>query len=266
MRQTRTIALGILILCSPFVQAGVIMDMVTRDAAGQETDRAKVYAQSKMIRMDSGGDNVDASMIFLGNQFVYVDHREKSYIVMDEATLSEVSAKISDAMKEMEAQLANMPPEQRAMVEQMMKGRMKGVMGQQGASSPEPRIESLGSAKWQSYTCREYAVFEGPQKTQQVCAAKLDDISGADEVMEAFVGMAAYIKKLTESMPMISNDGLNPGELMEQIDGFPVHTIDYENGKVLREMSLDSVTEQELGKDLFAAPKGYRRQDPFGQR
>lgn len=266
MQLPRNFILLMLILCSPYVQAGVIMDMVTRDAAGQETDRARIYSQSRMIRMDQGGDGADSSMIFLGDEFVYVDHRDKSYIVMDEAMLNEVSAKISDAMKEMEAQLANMPPEQRAMVEQMMKGQMKGMMGQQGASGPEPRIESMGSSKWQSYACREYAVFEGSQKTQQVCAAKLEDVAGSDEVIEAFVSMAAYIKKLTESMPMVSNDGLNPGELMEQIDGFPVHTIDYQNGKVLREMSLDSVAEQELERDMFSAPKGYRRQDPFSQR
>lgn len=266
MQPSRTLTVLILIVCSPLVQAGVVMDMVTRDAAGQETDRAKIYAQSKMIRMDQGGSGSIASMIFLGDRFIYVDHRDKSYIVMDEAMLNDVSSKISDAMKEMEAQLANMPPEQRAMVEQMMKGRMNGMMGEQGGSSREPKVESMGNAKWQSYSCRQYEVFEGSQKTQEVCAAKLDDVAGADEVIEAFVGMAAYIKKMTESMPMMKNDGLNPGELMEKIDGFPVHTVDYSNGKVLREMSLDSVSEQELDRDMFAAPKNYRRQDPLGPR
>ena len=59
-----------------------------------------------------------------------MDHKDKSYIVMDEAMLDEVSAQMSEAMKEMEAQLASMPPEQRAMVEQMMKGQMQGMTGQ----------------------------------------------------------------------------------------------------------------------------------------
>ena len=53
---------------------------------------------------------------------------------------------------------------------------------------------------------------------------------------------------------------------MDQIDGFPVHTIDYDNGVVVSEMSLDSITEQDLDEELFAAPKGYRRQDPFAGR
>ncbi|MGI9264750.1 MAG: DUF4412 domain-containing protein [Gammaproteobacteria bacterium] len=275
MQYSVRLTLIVLSLSSPLVYADVVMDMVTRDAAGQEKVRTKVYARSKTIRMDQGdtgagvGDSAiesDNSMLFLGTEFVYINHKDRSYIVMDEAMLDKVSAQISDAMKEMEAQLANMPPEQRAMVEQMMKGRMQGMMDQNDESEPPPRVEEIGSAKWNSYKCREYAVFEGEQKVQEVCAAKLDDVDGGDEVMEAFVTMAAYIKKMTESMPMMNNDGLNPGELMEQIDGFPVHTVDYLNGQVVSEMSLDSVIEQDLDPDMFTVPKGYRRDDPFAGR
>lgn len=273
MQYSVRLTLIVLSLFSSLVYADVVMDMVTRDATGQETDRTKVYARSKTIRMDQGdiGEGEGAiksenSMIFRGTEFVYVNHKERSYIVMDEAMLDQVSAKINDAMKEMEAQLANMPPEQRAMVEQMMKGRMQGMMDQKGESAPAPRVESMGNGKWKSHECQEYAVFEGPQKVQEVCAAKLDDVDGSDEVIEAFTAMAAYIKKMTESMPMMDNDGLNPGELMEQIDGFPVHMVDYLNGQVVKEMSLDSVIEQDLDPDMFTVPKGYRREDPFAGR
>ena len=264
MRQPVSAIITALILFAPVVHAGVVMDMVTRDTQGQETDRTKFYAQSKMVRMDQGGEGMgDNSMIFLGDEFLYVNHEDKSYIVMDEEMLEKVSTKINEAMKEMEAQLANMPPEQRAMVEQMMKGRMNGMMPQEQKAVPEPRIESLGRSKWQSYSCQQYAVFEGDEKTQEVCAAKLDDVEGADEVMEAFVGMAAYIEKMTESMPMMGDDGLNPGEMMEQIGGFPVHMVNFVNGQADSETSLDSIVEEGLDPDLFTVPKNYRREDPF---
>jgi hypothetical protein len=267
MKKLVTTSISMLLLSSSFAYAGVVMDMVTRNAFGQETDRSRIYAQSKMIRMDEvSGDKAENTMIFLGNEFLAVDHSDKSYIVMDEAMLDEVSSQISDAMKQMEAELANMPPEQRAMVEQMMKGRMQGMMGKQGTPPPAPRVEATGSGKWQSYKCKQYSVFEGPDKTQDICAAKLDEIDGADEVMEGFRNMAAYMKKLTESMPMRSDEHMNPVELMKQIDGFPVHTIDYDNGVIAGEVSMDSVIEKDLDAGLFAAPEGYRRQDPFGGR
>lgn len=265
MKQTVVLAGASLLWVTSLANAGVVMDMVTRDSAGVETQRTKIYAQEKKVRMEEGGSG-DATMIFLGDRFMYVDHDEKTYIVMDEAMLEEMSTKMNEAMKEMEAQLASMPPEQRAMVEQMMKGEMQGMMEQQGEAAPPLRVEAIGSGKWKSRKCKEYAVFEGAEKTQQICAADLDDVDGADEVIEAFRNMAAYITKMTESMPMRPAGQPNPGELMDQIDGFPIHTVDYDNGKIVAEASLDSIVEEDLDEGLFSAPEGYRQQDPFRGR
>ena len=258
--------MGAVFFCaSSLANAGVVMDMVTRDASGGETDRAKIYAQGNKIRMEEGSE-AGATMIFLGDRFIYVDHRDKSYVVMDEAMLDEVSAQMNEAMAEMEAQLAELPAEQRAMVEQMMKGQMQGMMGQQGPTPPPPRVEPMGSGEWNSRDCREYAVYDGDEKTQQICAAALDDVDGADELIGAFRNMAAYMTKMAEKLPMGPNDQPNPGELMEQIDGFPIHTLQYENGVVTRQESLDSIEEQDLGDELFAAPSGYQQKDPFAGR
>ena len=255
------------LLVTPIAYAGAVMDMVLMDASGQETGRSKIFAQSNMIRMDivEAGQS-DGSMIFLGDKLMYLDHSNKSYIVMDDAMFDDVSAQINKAMAEMEKQLAGMPPEQRAMVEQMMKGQMRGMMPEKSASRPAPRVESLGSDEWQSYDCEKYAVFEGGEKTQEVCSADLDGIDGAGEVMQAFRSMAEYIVKMAESIPMMAGGGLNPGELMDQIDGFPVHSTDFENGKVVGQSSLESVTEKDLDPGVFAAPDGYRQQDPFAGR
>ncbi len=262
MKQSVATFTSVFLLTSSLAHAGAVMDMLTLDASGQETGRTKIYGQSEMIRMDDG----DTTIVFLGNELLYFDHDDQSYVVMDEAMLDNVSAQVSDAMKEMEAQLAGMPPERRAMVEQMMKGRMQGMSGQQNAPSKGPRVEPQGSGKWQSYACRKFAVYQGAEKTQDVCAAELGEIDGAEEVMQAFRDMAAYMTRMTESLPMRSNQQMNPGELMDQIGGFPVHTIDYKNGVIVQQTSLDSVTEQNLERDLFAAPEGYRRQDPFSGR
>ena len=267
MKKSVVLSISALLLLPLLAYAGAVMDMVTLNGSGQETERSRIYVQSGKIRMEHfDGNETAATMIFLGNEFLYIDDREKSYIVIDEAMLDEVSAKMNEAMKKMEEQLASMPPEQRAMMEQMMKGRMQGMTAQQAPTSPTSRITAKGSGEWKSYKCREYEVFEGAEKVQDLCAAKLEEVGGADEVFEAFRNMAAYITKMAESMPMGSGDRINPGELMDEIDGFPVHTIDYENGAVAREYSLDSVTEQDLDEGMFAAPEGYRRQDPFGSR
>lgn len=267
MKKFVAVTFSFLTLLPLLSHAGVSMNLVSTDASGKETGRLNIYAQSDNIRMDDEGQGSRNSMIFLGDSFIVLDHKKKNYIVMDEAFVNEVSAQMSEAMKEMEKQLASLPPEQRAMAEQMMKGGMGQMMGQQQKEAPPPpRVEALGAGSWQDFDCEKFAVFESGEKTQEICAAGLKDIDGAAEMMQAFRGMAKFMTKMTESMPMRANPGLNPGELMDQIDGFPVHTLDYRNGELTGESSLESVIEQDLDDGLFSVPDGYVREDPMRRR
>ena len=264
MQKSLALLVSILLLMASAANAGVVMDLVSTNASGQETERSRVLTQSGKLRMEQlEADESEATMIFLGDRFLYIDHDRKSYVVMDEAMLDQVSVQMNEAMKQMEAELARLPPEQRAMVEQMMQGQMPGMGAEQAAPPPAPRVERMGSSEWKSYDCEKFAVFEGGEKTQEICAAGLGEVDGADELIETFQDMAAYMTKMTESMPMPSDEPMNPGKLMEEIGGFPVHTIDYENGVVVGETSLESVTEQDIDEGMFAAPDGYTRENPF---
>jgi len=167
-------------------------------------------------------------------------------------------------MEQMRAQLADMPPEQRAMVEQMMQGQMAAMMGSE-EEALATRVEKIGSGSWQSGPCTEYAVYEGEQKTQQICAAPLGEVEGADEAMAAFRNMAKFINSLAESMPGPLGESMaeNPMGLIDQIHGFPVRTVDYVDGQANSETTLSTVEGRDLDPGLFEVPAGYTRQDPF---
>jgi len=248
--------------------AGVVMEMVGADTAGRETERTRMYVQSGKLRIagDSRASHSNVSMVFLGTDFLILDHDAKTYVVVDEAMLDELTSRISDAMTQMEAQLASLPPEQRAMAESMMKGKMQGLMGQQGEAPVEPVIERIGAGEWQSKPCTRYSVHQGGQKTQEICAAPLNDVPGSEDIKQTFLGMAEFVRKMTESIPIRLDSGIsqNPGDVMDQIDGFPVHSLQYESGSASGEIWLESISEQDLDDALFSVPEGYAKQDPFG--
>ena len=106
MKKPSKILIPALLLLSSMAYAGAEMEMVTKGASGQEKGRAKIYAQSGMIRIDemSAGES-SGSMIFLGDRFLYLDHGEKRYVVMDEAMLDTMSSQVNAAMQEMQEQL-----------------------------------------------------------------------------------------------------------------------------------------------------------------
>ena len=87
-------------------------------------------------------------------------------------------------------------------------------------------------------------------------------------MMQAFLGMAKFVQKLTESLPGPLAAGLsaNPGAVMDQINGFPIHSIEYQLGEPSAESRLESIEELQLDEAVFEAPEGYLLQDPFAGR
>ena len=149
------------------------------------------------------------------------------------------------------------------MVEQMMQGQMAGMMG--GADeTPPPIVEQTGTGQWQGQTCTEYSLFEGGKKTQEICAAPLNHVEGADEAMQALQNMAVFLSTLADSMPGAVGAAMaeNPMGLMDKIDGFPVRTVDFAGEVARSENTLESVQEKDLDDAVFAAPDGYTQQNP----
>jgi hypothetical protein len=270
MKKSTTLLILALTCASPHLLAGVVLEMITRDASGTQTETSTISAESGKVRLDNLGGNSSSemTMIFRDEQMLMLNHQEKTYVVMDETMFDQINAQMSDAMKQMEAQLANVPPEQRAMMEEMMKGHMETLAPVQQPVAPALRIEAIGSGDWDSYSCTLYAVHEENEKVQEICAASLDQIEGAGEVVGAFRKMAEFMNKLMASVPGDSAAGMagNPTQMMDRIDGFPVHTLHFVNGQLRQEDSLKSATAQELEPGLFSPPGGYKRQELMQQR
>jgi hypothetical protein len=252
--------------------AGVVMEMNAIDGSGNETEENTIYAEGEQIRLDNlGGAGEQVSMIFRGDHLVMLNHDEKEYYLIDEETLEHLNSQMSEAMRMMEEQLANVPPEQRAMVEKMMQGKMQEMgMTSDGAASapPAPRVEKSGSENWQGYPCVKYSVIEGELKSQEVLATPMTRIEGAEEMKESFKALAVFLQKMTESFKAgpFAQAGQTPLELLEEIDGFPVVTRYFEDGEITREVFLESSSTRSLESSLFEVPKGYKKRDIAGQR
>ena len=267
MKKISAILIILSICISQHLRAGVVLEMVTKNATGTETETSRIYAESGKVRIDNigGSHNSETSIIFRDKQLLMLNHRDKTYSIMDDGMFDEMNSQMSAAMRQMEEQMAKVPPEQRAMMERMMKGRMK-TFAPSPQVTPTFRVDALGLSEWGPYSCTQYAVYDNTEKVQEVCAASMDQIEGSGEVMGAFKAMAEFMKKMTASLPFASGMTGSPTEMMDQFDGFPVHTLHYDNGKLRQEVSLESATEQALGEDLFNPPASYQRQDMMKPR
>jgi hypothetical protein len=236
--------------------AGVVIEMEVKvPGSSDEASTDKIYAQGEMARMDphSGVGTGNMSVIFRDETLWIVDHDKKTCQMMDKAGIGQLGG----ALAQMEAELAKLPPEQRAMMEQMMKGKMPAGMGQ---PAPLRRIEAGAAEQVGEFPCTVQTLYSGDEKVWEVCAAEESAAGAVAEAMGAFRAMSRF----TEELRNILQQG-PLGKMMEtpfldanDLGGFPVRSRTFANGQVASETTLRSATRQDLGDDVFAIPEGYR--------
>ena len=119
--------LATLSLLTTELHAGTVMETVSRDVddpGRREPPSSRRPTPDDCASTQPGG----ASVIFKDDVIYNVNPQDKTYIELDRASMKRMADQINPALKQMQEQLAKMPPEQRAQMEKMMGGRMAGLM------------------------------------------------------------------------------------------------------------------------------------------
>ena len=98
-------------------------------------------------------------------------------------------------MAQLQEQMKNMPPEQRAQMEAMMKGRRRRAMA--GMAAPvKTQYRKVGTGTVGKWTCDKYEGFTGEKKVSEVCTVdpKVLGFTAADFAVSK--QMAAFFKKI----------------------------------------------------------------------
>ncbi len=275
------ILLVLLALAGSPLLAGVVFQVETTYHSGSPSrgpEGSTMSVEGKNLKMEiqsgEGTDGVKDEVVFRGDrrQMVAVDHRDRSYMVIDgeavEKLGGQVQGQMQQAMKEMEKHLEGLDPKQREMMEKMLKGKMGQMGGPPGAAPERPAVEFRATgerATHQGYPCVRYDVLSAGVKTQELWVTDWSNVRGGKEVAGAFREMASFFEELMDSFKDMMgpgsdffNAGGNPIESFSKIDGFPVVTRSFEGGELESETVLESVTERDLDPDAFEPPKGYR--------
>ncbi|HSR51310.1 MAG TPA: DUF4412 domain-containing protein [Acidobacteriota bacterium] len=252
-----------LTLMSVGLWAGVVVESTVTDLSSNQTHPQKMWAQDGLLRMDVEDPSEDnTSILFLGDRVVFVNHDERSYMEMDEETMREVGAKLSEAQRMLDQQLKNLPEAQRKQMEKMMKDRMGAMMGD--VMEP-PRVERAGSGSAAGYDCTRYDVLRKDEKIVELCAAPSSALEGGQELVESFHSMTAFMEDFLQSIPQASEMAQGYLGAFSEIDGFPVMSRRFQNGRAVEETEIKSIESSSLGGDVFAIPSGYKKQKMMGR-
>ncbi len=260
------ICINVLLLSISIFSNDLVLSFTSKDLADKKAapTTGEMFISGKKIAMKMLQSEQKAYTIFRGDKelILAVDDIKKECTEIDKATMDKMGQTMQKAMKQMEAQLAQMPPEQRAMMEGMMNQQML-ALGQ--ASKASYSVVKVGkTAKIGPYNCELYEVMLNNKKVRALWVTKWNNLKHSKKLLEAFVMMSDFLKDLFatfQNSPMY-NSFDNPYTHSKEIDGFPVKVIEYEEGLARLETTFNKVQQKKLAPTLFEAPKGYAVNKP----
>ncbi len=253
------------------LQAGFIYKM---QSSGSKKSKApdnvsEMKIEGLKLRMDQTEGKAQTTMIFDGDtdQMYVVDHKKKNYFVFDEEMIEGIAAQMSEAMKQMEEALANVPAGQREMVEKMMKQRLGSIGGSQ--TRGEPEVNDLGRTETVAeISCEWKEISRGGQTGMRGCFADWKDLPGGEDLLAVSNDMRDFISSLIDALSSASGFSNVIGSIIQTpmndmaiADGFPLVSETFKRGKVAHTARFLEASEAVFSEDDFRPPAGYKRQD-----
>jgi hypothetical protein len=249
-------------LMVPADAAAALKFSYERTKAGGKPQANAFIIESRRIRMDGiptgqggppgqpGGSTEDAVVIDGdAKKMLMIYPASKSYREMTSADFQNMKQQLAQARTQMAAQLKNMPPEQRKMMEKMMPG---------GATdAPALKYESLGKKKKiAGFACEMYRVSIAGRVTSESCMAPWSGGLITRAETDQFM-------KLSEDLKQIFDMGMAVPSLdFSKIPGMPIEETHFgADGKTVEwTNTLKSITRGAVPATLFQVPAGFSKQ------
>jgi hypothetical protein len=246
-----------------FAAEGVLL--VQKVTTGTQTTTTNVQVEQQRMRDETVEDNGEKqAMVFdaVKQTMTTINYGSKTYSEITKAEADQMGAQVSDAMAQMQAQMASMPPAQRAQIEAMMRGRGPAV-----AQAVKTEYRRAGSDKVGKWACDKYEGYRNNEKVSEVCTVDPKVLGFSLSDFEITRQMSAFFQKM---MPPGSAQG--GADRMFSIGasetggftGMPIRQISYNKGQVSSTSELSEVSRQNFPASSYAVPPGFQKQEMFG--
>lgn len=251
-------ALALVSLCGS-ARAGVVW--VTERQRGAETTTATVSLEGDNLRMESGRGEV---MLYNAatKKMTLIRTAQQTYHELGPDDMKRIGAQMDAARAQMQARMANMPPEQRKMVEQMMAQQGRPAPGAPAVKEPEWTFQAAGQKKTiNGFPCEVYKVLEGAAQREEDCLSPWGKALVTREDLSALLRFAESITSMMGEMggPMRGQVGAAMTRV-GKFPGFPVQRVlPGRDGGPAETETLKQLERKSLPASLFTVPAGFKR-------
>lgn len=252
----------------PVWAAGVKMQSETTNIATGTTTKMEILLDQTRMRINMSGPQAGTSVLFLTDggrdRMVMLNTTKNEYFEMDKQTMDNMAKQMQGAMSQMEASLAKMPPQQRAMMEKMMKD--KGMPGIAAAGAKPEKIvySAKGGSSVNGFSCTKYDGARGGQKVVDLCAAAPSTLKFSPTDFQVFDRMRDFTAAIREGVansPLASSVDFT-GFTDPGYNGIPVQHVTYNAGKPASKTEVKSISSASFSNADFSLGTATKREMP----
>jgi hypothetical protein len=233
--------------------AGVRIETITRDIETQVASGPAqvVQVQDGKVRASTGKTD---SMILKNARIYIIDDRRKTYSEMDKAAMQRTMDQAGAQMAQMQEQLKDLPPAQRAQMEKMMGGNMPGA----GEKAVYESKDTGKSDTVEGRRCRVWNMLKNGKVNEELCVVSFSSLPGKEDMQKSFKELSAAFEGLSKSVAGAGDSG----KARNAINGYPIRMRSFDDaGKPHgTEQVLKSWVEESMPASTFDVPAGYRKE------
>lgn len=249
--------------------AGSILELATTEYALDPpvlgTVEITTEGKSSRVEITSISSNESGGLIFNGarHEVIAIDHDRQEYYVITQEQMNQMAGQVEQAMQQMEAALAELPPEQRALARQMMESNMPN----RKTDTSNTVLRATGQTDTiAGYECDNFDVMKGEEKVRDICITPWDDFPEGQEVAGAMQELGKFFASMREAFSRSGGLDLMSRQqdligYMKELNGYPVRSRDYNAaGELESESILTAARNGDVDPALFEPPAAYRKQ------
>jgi hypothetical protein len=208
-------------------------------------------------RWDDAGEQRNHVIFRADKQLMWiVDDRKKSYQQIDKAFLDQMADRMTAAKAQMQARLDQMPPEQRAKAEEMMKKFAGGAV----SASAELKLDYRKTGETRTIDgqrCTKYDTYLGKDLISYAWVAPYSALKLSQADGAVFEKMSAFVAETAGPYGSVRKKDYIP---MHELGGIPLLTQQVDDGKITSETQVESVTRGAAPADGYDLPAGYTQE------
>ena len=256
-----------LLFCPVIAGAGVVYDfnlqqvdqsnMALRAPAAPLTAVTRYFAEDGKVRVGGAGAK---TVYLIEDRTVYaVDDGSQSIRVLKHATLSEVAAHYTDAVRQLQEAAATAPPENRAEAERKASD-LKAASDR--LLQPVPRAYGM-TARFESvdgHPCRIWEERESGVKRLELCVAPTAAVPGGADLLNGMHVLSALRHGAQWALGV--DLGLSDWwPDLVHLGGLPLLIREFKYDSLIREVTLTAIHPDTPSASLWDLPRGYRLEE-----